>query len=186
MGITAGASIGYTVGSVVGCAALGVAALPVGLVAGAYYGKKIGEDMVSDGTKSQGDDGNSTREAVNTERNLGLRDSNDQDLLGIGGIGSNHTGSNRQQESKEIYTAFSTSDNHQMFNTIHTSGVQHPNPPIHTQNSHSPSSPKELPQKKGYRFGDLTKKVIAKGSSKRDNGGDGSYKFGDFTRGLFS
>ena len=40
-------------------------------------------------------------------------------------------------------------------------------------------------QQQGYRFGDLTKSVIAKGKAKSGRDKADGYKFGDFTRGLF-
>ena len=60
-----------------------------------------------------------------------------------------------------------------------------------TQHQHHPGQPlnpamHHQPQSSGYRFGDLTRGVIAKGKQAR--GGDSQkseYKFGDFTRGLF-
>jgi hypothetical protein len=48
-----------------------------------------------------------------------------------------------------------------------------------------PQRPQQPKQEQGYKFGDLTRSVIAKGKAKDGRSSNDSYKFGDFTRGLF-
>jgi hypothetical protein len=49
----------------------------------------------------------------------------------------------------------------------------------------NPLPQQQSQQQQGYRFGDLTRKVISKGKAKDGRTSQDGYKFGDFTRGLF-
>jgi len=46
-------------------------------------------------------------------------------------------------------------------------------------------SAQQQEQRQGYRFGDVTRSVLAKGKKKQGRSEQDGYKFGDFTRGLF-
>jgi hypothetical protein len=43
----------------------------------------------------------------------------------------------------------------------------------------------ERSEEQGYRFGDLTRSIVAKGKKTSGRSEQDGYKFGDFTRGLF-
>jgi len=62
--------------------------------------------------------------------------------------------------------------------------------PTQIQNYSSSTTPKSTRSRnenkeKAYKFGDLTRGVIAKGKKKDGREESSGYKFGDFTRGLF-
>lgn len=88
-------------------------------------------------------------------------------------------------------------------NALTNSPVAHPNREPHARTGDPPaktrlqppnrvatsSVPRQYPQAaqphEGYRFGDLTKSVVARGKKKDGRSESEGYKFGDFTRGLF-
>mmetsp|Transcript_13675 Transcript_13675/g.26170 ORF Transcript_13675/g.26170 Transcript_13675/m.26170 type:complete len:2110 (+) Transcript_13675:171-6500(+) len=59
-------------------------------------------------------------------------------------------------------------------------------PPVHQQHTVVQQAGQgQQAQQQGYKFGDVTRGLIAKGKQKRGTDGNKNYKFGDFSRGLF-
>jgi hypothetical protein len=48
-----------------------------------------------------------------------------------------------------------------------------------------PQQQPQLAKKAGYKFGDISRSIVAKGKKKDGRGANDGYKFGDFTKGLF-
>ncbi len=208
------AATGSGVGMAV-AAALGPVGLVgmVGVVAGGYIGSKIGGSICEDDKKHSLNSSESQREYdyATTQRSTLTPTApigGDEDLLGLNTLttveGQNHSSTMARPGSMEKSTVSATfvtrSEEADLLtnspvrpNRVPPAGMgaptaeTRPQPPNRMATSRVPhqSSQSAQPHNEGYRFGDLTKSVVARGKKKDGRSESEGYKFGDFTRGLF-
>ena len=179
-----GSAGGSGVGMVIGCAVAG----PLGLVAGSLLGSSLGGAAFKDG------DAPSETQAA-------------QGVIGMSPTQHQHQNiqqqrqpqqqQQQQQQQQNVYQQpprqlqqMQQQQYHQQQTQQRQQYQQHnyqqQRPPQQHQHQHQQQRPPQPPQQQqGYRFGDLTRSVVAKGKEKSGRSGSDSYKFGDFTRGLF-
>ena len=196
-----GAAGGSSVGMVIGCAVAG----PLGLVAGTLLGSSLGgaafkdNDVPSETEKAQ-------HVSTGPERPLTKPVAGRADLIGVSP--TQQQPRQRQQMQQQQYRPQQTQQqyNYQQQQQIHHpqqyqqqprqyqeqyQQQRPPQPPQQQQQQNRqyqqqpPQQQQQQQQQQGYRFGDLTRSVVAKGKEKSGRSGSDSYKFGDFTRGLF-
>lgn len=192
-----GSAAGSTVGLIAGSALLG----PVGLVAGAIMGAKAGaaafHNKQQQSQPSQSTLSNESRQS--SSHSFMNEASQPVDLLSNSNV---PTGSG-EHPPMEAFAPPSMNTYENMQTPVHTAshlaqemaGAQQHPVPIHHESyqQQQPVPPSQHQQRQpagqgggeGYKFGDFSRRIVAKGKAKDGRSSQDGYKFGDFTRGLF-
>jgi hypothetical protein len=181
-----GGAAGSTIGMVAGAALLG----PVGLVAGSIAGGVALSNALKDKKRTNDDDESNTISST-SQTCIDLIDSSPpisnthhrpntnlihegpqiQGKQVIQPVDADHQYRNHQQQQQYVYS----SQQRSQLQTHHLAEQQRLGQHEQLQQQ----------QQKGYKFGDLTRKIVANGKQKDGRSSNDGYKFCDFTRGLF-
>jgi hypothetical protein len=150
---------GSGIGSMVGLAVAG----PLGFVAGSYFGSKAGKSITGEDAAKISESEKSSPSQYQASYNANV-------------------GNQYQQGHQQVNSRQQQSYNHSSTQQAYQS---HLHQPRSQYNQTQQAQTQQQQDSQGYKFGSITKGILAKGKESDGRSKKDGYKFGDFSRGLF-